>query len=76
MHLELDYGERKVEVAQAQMLSGLLGFAGKAVDGTAVRLVLERKECSDGMSDARYPVDAMLEVAGTTYRGCGRFLGE
>jgi uncharacterized membrane protein len=76
LHAELDYGNRKVDVAKATALSGLLGFAGKSADGTKVRLVLERKECSDGMSDMRYPVDAVLDVGGTTYRGCGRFLLE
>jgi uncharacterized membrane protein len=76
LHAELDYGERKVDVAQAMSLSGLMGYAGKASDGTKVRLVLERKECSDGMSDERYPVDAVFEIGGTTYRGCGRFLAE
>jgi uncharacterized membrane protein len=53
-----------------------MGFAGTAADGTKVRVVLERKPCSDGMSDATYPVDAMLDVGGTAYRGCGRFLAE
>lgn len=76
LHAELDYGDRRVEVAKAQQLSGLMGFAGTAADGTKVRVVLERKPCSDGMSDATYPVDAMLDVGGTAYRGCGRFLAE
>ena len=76
LHAELDYGARKVDVAQAQSLSGLMGYAGAAADGTKVRVVLERKPCSDGMSDATYPVDAMLDVGGTAYRGCGRFLAE
>ena len=66
----------KDRIAKAQRLSGLMGFAGAAADGTKVRVVLERKPCSDGMSDAIYPVDAMLDVGGTAYRGCGRFLAE
>jgi putative lipoprotein len=76
LHAELDYGGKQVDVAQAMSLSGLMGYAGKAADGTKVRLVLERRECNDGMSDAKYPVNAMLDVGGTTYRGCGRFLAE
>jgi uncharacterized lipoprotein YbaY/uncharacterized membrane protein len=76
LHAELDYGKRKLDVANAQALSGLLGYAGTAKDGTKVRLVLERKACSDGMSEQQYPVDAMLDVGGTAYRGCGRFLSE
>jgi len=76
LHAELDYGERRLDVAAMQPLSGLLGYAGTAADGTRVRLVLERRECSDGMSDARYPVAATLEVGTRTYSGCGRFLVE
>ena len=75
LHAELAYGERKVD-AQVRGLSGLLGWAGKTADDTRVRLVLERKACSDGMSDAHYPVEAVLEVGGDTFRGCGRFLQE
>jgi uncharacterized lipoprotein YbaY/uncharacterized membrane protein len=74
LHAELDYGGRKVEVARAQMLSGLLGYAGTSSTGAPVRLLLERKACSDGMSDEQYPVDARLEVGDKTYQGCGRFL--
>lgn len=73
LHAQLDYGERTLD-AQVRALSGLLGFAGKAADGTPVRLVLERKACSDGMSDTTYPVEVRFEVGGDTYRGCGRFL--
>ena len=76
LHAELDYGERKVDVARAQMLSGLLGYAGTSTTGAPVRLLLERKACSDGMSDEAYPVEARLEVGDKAYTGCGRFLGE
>ena len=76
LHAQLDYGKRTVDVAQATSLSGLLGFAGKTSDGTKVRLVLDRTECVDTMSGEKFPVDAKLEVAGNTYRGCGRFLRE
>ena len=62
--------------AEVRALSGLLGWAGKTADDTRVRLVLERKACSDGMSDEHYPVEAVLEVGGDTFRGCGRFLQE
>ncbi|UHQ19258.1 YbaY family lipoprotein [Lysobacter sp. KIS68-7] len=76
MDATLDYGKRVVDVPKAQALSGLLGYAGTATDGSKVRLVLERKACSDGMSDDAFPVAATLDVGGTTYRGCGRFLAE
>jgi len=76
LHAEVDYGERKFDIAKAQPLSGLLGYAGTTEEGTKLRLVLERKACSDGMSDATYPVAAMLDVNGKSYKGCGRFLAE
>jgi len=74
LHAELDYGERRFDLAKVQMLSGLLGYAGATTDGARVRLVLEREQCNDGMSDATYPVSAQFEVGDRTYRGCGRFL--
>lgn len=76
LHAVLDYGERTVDVASLQPLSGLLGYAGTSRGGNRVRLVLERRACSDGMSDATYPVAATLEVDGQAWRGCGRFLAE
>jgi uncharacterized lipoprotein YbaY/uncharacterized membrane protein len=76
LHAELDYGERVLDVAALQPLSGLLGYAGTAADGTRVRLVLERRACSDGMSDENYPVAVQLEAGDRSYRGCGRFLAE
>lgn len=76
LHAVLDYGERTLDVPRLQPLSGLLGYAGTSAEGTRVRLVLERKACSDGMSDATYPVTAILEVDAKAWRGCGRFLAE
>ena len=74
LHAELDYGERMVDVGSLQSLSGVLGYAGVAHDGASVRLVIERKPCSDGMSDETYPASAELTVGDRTYQGCGRFL--
>lgn len=74
LQAQLDYGERRIDIPDARMLSGLLGYAGTTADGTRVRLVLERGTCNDGMSDATYPVSARLEVGDRAYRGCGRFL--
>lgn len=71
---DLDYGERKVELAQARKTAE--GYAGTTADGVAVSLTTKRETCSDGMSDTEYPASATLTVAGKTYRGCGRFLTE
>lgn len=76
LHAELDYGERKLDIARMQALSGILGYAGKTADGAEVKLHLQREDCSDGMSDNTYPVAAKLIVGDKTYTGCGRFLQE
>jgi len=76
LHAELDYGERVLDVAAMQPLSGLLGYVGTVADGARVRLVLERRACSDGMSDDTYPVAVQLEADDRSYRGCGRFLDD
>lgn len=74
LHAELDYGERKVEVAGASRAAD--GYVGSTADGVAVSLTTAKEPCSDGMSDTEYPASAILTVGGRTYRGCGRFLTE
>ncbi len=79
LHAELDYGERKIDVAHAQAISGTSGasaYAGTTGDDTEVKLQLQAGDCSDGMSDQTYPVSAKLAVGDKTYTGCGRFLQE
>lgn len=71
---ELDYGERRIEVAQASSTEE--GYVGSTAEGLAVSLTTKREACSDGMSDNSYPASATLTVGGRTYRGCGRFLTE
>jgi uncharacterized lipoprotein YbaY/uncharacterized membrane protein len=74
LHADLDYGERKVDVAQARRTAD--GYTGTTGEGLPVSLTTKRETCSDGMSDTEYPASATLVVADTTYRGCGRFLTE
>lgn len=76
LHAELDYGERKIDVAQAQPLASAKGYIGTTGDGIEVELRLQRGDCSDGMSDETYPVSATLNVGDKAYAGCGRFLQE
>lgn len=71
---ELDYGERRIEVAQASRTEE--GYVGSTAEGLAVSLTTKREPCNDGMSDNAYPASATLTVGGRTYRGCGRFLTE
>ena len=76
LHVELDYGERKIDLAHVQRLSGAPGYTGTTSDGVEVGLQLQHGDCSDGMSDQTYPVSAKLSVGDKTYAGCGRFLQE
>ena len=43
LHAELDYGERKIDVAHAQLLAGAPGYAGTTGDGVEVKLQLQRE---------------------------------
>ncbi|WP_368563915.1 YbaY family lipoprotein [Pseudoxanthomonas sp. UTMC 1351] len=72
LHAELDYGERKIDVARTEVLTD--GFRGKSADGLAVSLKIVKETCSDGMSDVVYPASMTLTISDQTYRGCGRFL--
>lgn len=72
LHAELDYGERKIDIARTEAAGG--GFRGQTGDGVAVSLAIAKQTCSDGMSDTVYPASATLTVGDKTYQGCGRFL--
>jgi uncharacterized membrane protein len=74
MRVTVDYGGRTLVVPQAHVMK--VGFEGTTTDGTRVVLLLRHEDCSDGMSDAAYPVAATLTVGDREYRGCGRFLGD
>lgn len=74
LHAELDYGERIVDVANAEAFAG--GYRGSTGDGVAVELRIRRETCSDGMSDQSYPAAIALTVGERSYRGCGRYLGQ
>ena len=74
LHATLDYGDREVIVAKAQPAG--LGFTGKAADGTAVVLEIQRTRCQDGMSGEAFEATARLVVGNKTYRGCGAFLAD
>lgn len=74
LHAELDYGERKLDVAGAEATAD--GFRGSTGDGVKVALAATRKACQDDMSGQDFPATAVLTVGDKTYRGCGRFLAE
>jgi len=74
LHAELDYGERKIDVAQTQGISSTQGYGGRLEDGTAVVLRTWQETCSDAMSGERFEQRAELTVGNKTYRGCGAYL--
>ncbi|MGO1071700.1 hypothetical protein [Lysobacter sp. CA199] len=69
--LQLDYGERKLQVPRASQTAD--GYAGQADDGSAVELGYRRERCSDGMSDREYPASVSLRVGDKRYQGCAEF---
>lgn len=75
MRLVLDYGERSLTVEDATLLPEGGGFRGTSGE-LAVELRTTDRECSDGMSDASYPVTVELHVGDQVYQGCGRRLGQ
>lgn len=74
IRLDLDMGQRPLLVAQATALEEARGYTGTADDGSAVTLRITPAECSDGMSDQRYPASIELTVGDEAFRGCGGFL--
>jgi uncharacterized membrane protein len=47
-----------------------LGFSGE-LDGKPLTATLTPGECSDGMSDRRFPFVATIALGGETFAGCG-----
>jgi uncharacterized membrane protein len=45
-------------------------WVAKAADGQQVTLTLYLSDCSDGMSDARYPMAAEVTLLNESLRGC------
>lgn len=76
LHAELDYGERKIDVAHAHGISSTPGFGGKTGDGTDVVLRTKSEPCSDVMSGETFESSATLAVGGKTYEGCGAYLND
>lgn len=69
----LDYGERRLDVANVQRTTdGYRGTSG----GQPVTLAVRRTACTDGMSGQRFEATATLRVGEREYSGCGAFLGD
>ncbi|MGL4691280.1 MAG: MliC family protein [Stenotrophomonas maltophilia] len=73
LHIEMDYGERKLEIPSPTQ--GRDGWSGTAADGTPVKLTFQRTVCQDDMSGQAFGATAMLTVGARQYHGCGDFAG-
>lgn len=58
----------RIEVKKFAGLSGL-GYSG-FVDGKAIDLAITVGDCSDGMSDRRFPFTATLKIGEELRKGC------
>lgn len=76
LHAELDYGQRKIDIAHTQGISSTPGFGGKTSDGIDVVLRTKLEPCSDAMSGEPFEASAELTVAGKVYQGCGAYLND
>lgn len=74
LHTELDYGERKIDIAHTQGISSTPGYGGEMEDGTDVVLRTKQEPCSDAMSGERFQTSAELTVGDKVYEGCGAYL--
>lgn len=74
LHAELDYGERKIDIARSHGISSTPGFGAQMEDGTNVILRTKQEACSDAMSGERFETSAELTVGDKTYKGCGAYL--
>jgi uncharacterized membrane protein len=65
-----DHPDLAIEVGGAVMQAGRATWVGKGADGEQVTVVLYASDCSDGMSDTKYPYAAEVVLLNESLRGC------
>jgi uncharacterized membrane protein len=65
-----DRPDLTAEAPGAAIDNGRAIWVAKAADGQQVTVTLFVNECSDGMSDARYPMSAEVVLLNDSLRGC------
>ena len=65
-----DHADVVAEAPGAAIEPGRAVWVAKAADGQQVTVTLYVSECSDGMSDARYPMSAEVALLNESLRGC------
>ena len=66
----VDKPERTAPNAGPAMEPGRATWTATTSDGEALKVVLTAGPCSDGMSDRTYPLNAEVELAGESLKGC------
>jgi len=74
LYAELDYGERILKAHGLDPAGD--GWTGQTLDGQALVMEVERGDCSDGMSGARFEAAVQLRLGETLYHGCGAWLDD
>jgi uncharacterized membrane protein len=65
-----DHPDAMFEAPGATISPGRAVWTARAADARTMTLTLFVSDCSDGMSDRRYPMTAEVELNGETLRGC------
>ena len=65
-----DHPDLVAEAPGAAIDSGRAVWVARAADGRQVTVTLYVADCSDGMSDARYPMSAEVVLVNESLRGC------
>ncbi|WP_374467924.1 COG3650 family protein [Phenylobacterium sp.] len=68
--------EKVFEAPGAQITPGRATWQAKAPDGDTLDVTLYVSDCSDGMSDLRYPMAAEVANLGRTLNGCAAKISE
>ena len=76
LHLEYDYGERQLTVATPEPVVDSAGdrrLIRFETSDAALRVTIGDESCV-AMSGTEFPTTVVVDVGGTSYRGCGRWL--
>lgn len=65
-----DRPDLAAEAPGAALSPGRAVWVAKAADGQQITVTLYASDCSDGMSDARYPMAAEVVLLNESLRGC------
>jgi len=75
IHVVYDYGEREATMPVPPPVSSGDSITYEAsTDARRLRVVIEKRPCSDIMSGLPFPSTVTVTIDGNTYRGCGQDL--